>query len=179
VHEDMEGPGAASRRGRSQAHLANLRSRPKRARVRGHSRACARAASPCPARCGQLVASGAARSEAATHPPTPAQETAARWPAHQLLPRTATAAPKSMNGSGAPSVVVRQSCGSKASIQASFKGRRVSTSPVHHRKETKGRREQSGRAVLTVGRRCSRGRLGEGVCTGGVDVHTGGCPPQL
>jgi hypothetical protein len=33
--------------------------------------------------------------------------------------------------------------------------------------------------VLTVGRRCSRGRLGEGVCAGGVDVHAGGRPPQL
>jgi hypothetical protein len=34
------------------------------------------------------------------------------------LPRTATAAPKSTNGSGAPSVAVRQSCGSMASFQA-------------------------------------------------------------
>jgi hypothetical protein len=33
--------------------------------------------------------------------------------------------------------------------------------------------------VLTVGRRCSRGRLGEGVCAGGVDVHACSCPPQL
>jgi hypothetical protein len=50
----------------------------------------------------------------------------------------AMAAPKSTNGSGALSFAVRQSCGSKASIQAGFKGRRISTSPVHHRKETKG-----------------------------------------
>jgi hypothetical protein len=34
------------------------------------------------------------------------------------LPRTATAAPKSTNGSGAPSVAVRQSCGAMASNQA-------------------------------------------------------------
>jgi hypothetical protein len=54
------------------------------------------------------------------------------------LPRTATATPKSTNGSGAPSVAVRQSCGSMASIQACSNGRRVSTSPIHHRKETKG-----------------------------------------
>jgi hypothetical protein len=137
-HKNMGGPGAASRRGRSQVRSANLRSKPKRAGVRGHSRACARAASPCPARCDQLVASGAARSEAATHPPIPAPETAARRPAHQNLPHTATAAPKSTNGSGAPSVAVRQSCGSMASIQACFNGRHVSTSPIHHRKETKG-----------------------------------------
>jgi hypothetical protein len=134
----MGGPGVASLRGRSQARLANLRSRPKRVGVRGHSRACARAASSCPARCGQLVASGAARSEVATHPSIPVTETAARRPAHQNLPRPATAAPKSTNGSGAPSVVVRQSCGSMASIQACSNGRRVSTSPIHHRKESKG-----------------------------------------
>jgi hypothetical protein len=134
----MGGPGAASRRGRSQARLANLRSRPKRAGVRGHSCACSHAASPCPARCGQLVASGVARSKAATHPSIPATETAARRPAHQNLPRTAIAAPKSTNGSGAPSVAVRQSCGSMASIQECSNGRRVSTSPIHHRKETKG-----------------------------------------
>jgi hypothetical protein len=30
-----------------------------------------------------------------------------------------------------------------------------------------------------VGRRCSRGRLGEEVSAGGVGVHTGGRPPQL
>jgi hypothetical protein len=134
----MGGPGAASSRGRSQARLANLRSRPKRAGVRGHSRACARAASPCPARCGQLVASGAARSEAATHPSIPASETTTRW----------SDSPKpSSHGDGgaqeherlrAPSVVVRQSCSSMASIQACFNGRRISTSPIHHRKETKG-----------------------------------------
>jgi hypothetical protein len=47
------------------------------------------------------------------------------------------------------------------------------------RRRPRGRREQSGRAVLTVGRRCSRGRLGEGVYTGGVGVHAGGHPPQL
>jgi hypothetical protein len=47
-HKDMEGPGAASCRGRPQAHLASLRPRPECAVVRGHSRACARAASPCP-----------------------------------------------------------------------------------------------------------------------------------
>jgi hypothetical protein len=47
-HKDMEGPGATSRRGRPQAHKAILRPSPKRAMVRGHSRACARAASPCP-----------------------------------------------------------------------------------------------------------------------------------
>jgi hypothetical protein len=76
-HKNMGGPCAASRHGRSQARLANLCSRPKRVGVRGHSRACARAASPCPARCGRLVASGAARSEAATHPPIPAQATTA------------------------------------------------------------------------------------------------------
>jgi hypothetical protein len=34
------------------------------------------------------------------------------------LPRTATAAPKSTNGSGAPSVAVRQSCGAMGSNQA-------------------------------------------------------------
>jgi hypothetical protein len=33
--------------------------------------------------------------------------------------------------------------------------------------------------VLTVGRRCSRGRVSEGVSVGGVDVHAGGRPPQL
>jgi hypothetical protein len=80
-HKGMGGPGAASRRRRSQARLASLCSRPKRAGVRGHSRACARAASPCPARCGQVVASGAARSEVATHPTIHASETAAQWPA--------------------------------------------------------------------------------------------------
>jgi hypothetical protein len=47
-HKDMEGPGAASRRGRPQAHLARLRPRLERAVVRGHSRACAHATSPCP-----------------------------------------------------------------------------------------------------------------------------------
>jgi hypothetical protein len=47
-HKDMEGPGATSRRGRPQAHKAILRPSPERAMVRGHSRACARAASPCP-----------------------------------------------------------------------------------------------------------------------------------
>jgi hypothetical protein len=54
------------------------------------------------------------------------------------VPRTATAALKSTSGSGAPSVAVRQFCGSKASIQASFNGRRFSTSQIHRRKETKG-----------------------------------------
>jgi hypothetical protein len=149
-HKNMGGPGAASRRRRSQARLANLRSRPKRAGVRGHSRACAHAASPCPDRCGRLVASGAARSEAATHPSIPAQATTARLLDHQNLPRTAMAAPKSTNGLGAPSVAVRQSCGSKASIQACFKGRRVSTSPIHHKKKTKGEGRRS------WPRRCSR-----------------------
>jgi hypothetical protein len=47
-HKDMEGPGATSRRGRPQAHKANLRPSPECAMVRGHDHACARAASPCP-----------------------------------------------------------------------------------------------------------------------------------
>jgi hypothetical protein len=54
------------------------------------------------------------------------------------LPHTATTAPKSTNDSRAPSVAVRQSYGSMARIQACTNGRRVSTSPIHHRKETKG-----------------------------------------
>jgi hypothetical protein len=44
------------------------------------------------------------------------------------VPRTETAALKSTSSSGAPSVAVRQFCGSKASIQANFNGRHVSTS---------------------------------------------------
>jgi hypothetical protein len=36
----------------------------------------------------------------------------------KYLPRTATAAPKSTNGSGAPSAAVRQSCGAMDSNQA-------------------------------------------------------------
>jgi hypothetical protein len=61
------------------------------------------------------------------------------------VPRTAMAAPKSTSGSGAPSVVVRQFCGTKASTQARFRGRRVSTSLEHHRKQTKGE-ERIGRS---------------------------------
>jgi hypothetical protein len=47
-HKDMEGAGATSRRGRPQAHKATLRPSPEHAMVRGHSSACARAASSCP-----------------------------------------------------------------------------------------------------------------------------------
>jgi hypothetical protein len=137
-HKDVGGPGAASRRGRSQARLASLRSRPKRAEVRGHSRACARAASPCPARCGQLVASGAARSEVATHPSILASETATRWPASPKPSWHGDGGPQEHERLKSPLRRGRQSCGSMASIQACFNGRRVSTSPIHHRKETKG-----------------------------------------
>jgi hypothetical protein len=77
-HKDMEGPGAVSRRGRPQAHLASLRPRHERAVVRGHSRACARAAML--AWCSHLAAKGTARDEAAAHPSIPAQETTARRP---------------------------------------------------------------------------------------------------
>jgi hypothetical protein len=55
-----------------------------------------------------------------------------------LVPRTVTAALKSTSGPGAPSVAARQFCGSMASIQARFNGRRVSTSRIHRRKKTKG-----------------------------------------
>jgi hypothetical protein len=79
AHKGMGGPGAASRRKRSQARLASLCSRLK----------CDDAwPQPClrtrglavPARCSHLVARGAARSEAATHPSFPAQENTARRP---------------------------------------------------------------------------------------------------
>jgi hypothetical protein len=58
------------------------------------------------------------------------------------VPRTSTAALRSTSGSRAPSVAVRQFCGTKASIQAIFSVRRASTSLDQHRKEAKeGERE--------------------------------------
>jgi hypothetical protein len=47
-HKDMEGPSATSRSERPQAHKAIPRPSPEHAMVCGHSRACARAALPCP-----------------------------------------------------------------------------------------------------------------------------------
>jgi hypothetical protein len=65
-------------------------------------------------------------------------KTARRNVETSLVPRTATAALKSTSGSGAPSVAARQFCGSKASIQARFNGRHVSTSWNHRREKTMG-----------------------------------------
>jgi hypothetical protein len=106
-HKGMGGPGAASRRGRSQARLDSLCSRPKRAgawpqpclRTRGLA---------VPARCSHLVARGADRSQAATHPTFPAQENTARrpvpntflaWRRRRPRARTAQEPPPSRYGS--------------------------------------------------------------------------------
>jgi hypothetical protein len=136
-HKDMEGPGATSRRGRPQAQRLScdlVQSMPwcVATAVLAHAR---------PRRARSMQPSGSQRrsskrgSDAPTIPCT-RQHGATAGSKH--LPRTATAAPKSTNGSGAPSVAVRQSCGSMASIQACTNRRRVSTPPIHHRKETKG-----------------------------------------
>jgi hypothetical protein len=79
------------------------------------------------------------------------------------------------------SVAGRQFCGATASTQEGGSWRRVSTSSGQHRKRPRERKGESGRAVLTLGRRCSRGRLGEdgrrGVVVHGVDVPTPLLPP--
>jgi hypothetical protein len=132
-----------------------------------------------PARCSHLVARGTARGEAATHPSIPAQETTARRPVpntflawRQRRPRARTAQEPPPSRYGSPAArwpASRHDLEGDASQR-----RRIITG-----KRPRERREQGGRAVLTVGWQCSRGRLGEGVCAGGVHVHAGGRPPQL
>jgi hypothetical protein len=73
--------------------------------------------------------------------------------------------------------VGRQFCGATTSTQAGCSWRRVSTSTGHHRKRP--RREGKAAAVaLTLGRRCSRGRLEEHGRRG-VVVHDDSVPALL
>jgi hypothetical protein len=132
----MGGPGAASHRGRSQACLASLCSRPKCAGAWPHP--CLRTRGlAVPAWCSHLVARGAARSEAATDPSFPAQENTTRRPIPNTFlarrrrrprARSAQEPPPSRHGSPA----------ARRPASRHVHGRRVSTSPIHHRKETKG-----------------------------------------
>jgi hypothetical protein len=79
--------------------------------------------------------------------------------------RTATAAPKSTNGPGAPSVAVRQSCGAKASTQARNNGDASRRRESNTGRRPRGRREKSGRLG------CSRWG-GDGVVAGSVERCT-------
>jgi hypothetical protein len=129
-----------------------------------------------PARRSRQVTRGAARGGAAAHLIVPAQESTTRRPVpftflarrrRRPRARTAQEPPPSWYGSSAARwPAPRQDLEGDASRR-----RRSITG-----KRPWGRKEQGGRAVLMVGRRCSRGRLGEEVRAGGVDVHDGDRP---
>jgi hypothetical protein len=117
-----------------------------------------------PARRSTLVARGAARSEAATHSPVPAQENTARRPDPYTFLARRRQCPRARTAQEPPSVAVRQSCGATASNQAR------NNNDASRRREASQERDQGGEerrraAVLTVGRRCSRGRPVGGVAS--------------
>jgi hypothetical protein len=80
---------------------------------------------------------------------------------HPLL-RTATAAPKSTGGSGAPAGAVWHPCGATARSQTWFTTTRLDVVATQDRPRGRGKRRKAA-VMLTVGRRCRRGRPDEGV----------------
>jgi hypothetical protein len=175
-HKDMKRPGATSRRGRLLARFGWHVAKPGVRRSAWpqpclHTRGLA-----LPARCIRLVTRGVARGGAAAHLLVPAQESTARrlvpftfLARRRRCPRARTAQelpPSRYDSSAARWPAPRQDLEGDASRR-----RRSITG-----KRPRGRKEQGGRAVLTVGRRCSCGQLSEEVCAGRVDVHDGGHP---
>jgi hypothetical protein len=92
-------------------------------------------------------------------------------------PCTATAALKSMGGSGAPSrrstAVLRRDGQHPGKIN---RATRLYVAGASQERDQGGGKDRAVAVVLTMGRRCSRGRPGVGVRVGEVGVHDGGLP---
>jgi hypothetical protein len=148
---------------RPQAHQAFLRPSPECAGA--WPQACLRTRGlAVPARRSTLVARGAARSEVATHATVPAQENMVRRPdpytflaRRQRRPRARTAQEPPPSRYGSPAA--RR----PATRQETIATRLVVANPTQEGDQ--GGEERRGVAVLTVGRRCSRGRPVGGVAS--------------
>jgi hypothetical protein len=176
-HKNMDCPGATRRRGRLYARLGWPAARP-RARCGAWPQPCSRTRGlTMPTRRGRLVSRGAARDGAAAHPPFPAQQSTARRPVSRQVPRTATAAHKGMSGPGAPArrgtTVLRHEGQHTGRV---IMATRLDIAGASQERDQGGGKERTTAAVLTMGRRCSHGRLGGEIHVGGVGVRGGGLP---
>jgi hypothetical protein len=162
-HKDMKGPGATSRRGRP--HAPRLSPHPSPVRAGAWSRPCmCTRGLAVPARHSTLVTRGAARSVVTTHPSVPAQETPARRPVPNVLIARRRRRPRARTAQELPPSRYGSPAARWPALRQGITATRLDiANPTQEGDQ--GGEESRVAAVLTVGRRCSRGRPVGGVAS--------------